>query len=242
MAHGAPDNFEVQQKATTYRLDDMAELAVRLGSLNIFHRLGDVVFLDGFESGIDAWAQETIMGLATISEDGISYKTGGFGCEVIHPGDNENYCGIYRGMSYHIGGKIGFEYSLSGWGDKKEVVIKIRVYDGSDMIYGTILYSETDKTLIYQDWEDEPQVFASDVNLILDYPMWTTWKLIIDMTEEKYCKLIVGLNTYSLSNIKLYKIRDDSPPQIFAEIYMRSEGVDTSTLIVDDCILTQNEP
>lgn len=240
--HGAPDNYEVQQKAITYRLDDMAELAVRLGSPDIFHRLGDAVFIDGFESGIDAWTKETIMGLATIKEDGISYKTGGFGCEIVHPGDNENYCGIWRGMAYHIGGKIGFEYSLSGWGDNKEVIIRLRVYDGSDVIHGTIYYSETAKTLSYEDWEGNPQVFASGVNLFLDYPMWTTWKLIIDMVKEEYYKLIIGLNTYPLKDIKMYKDTSDFPSQIFAEIYMRSLGANTSTSIIDDCILTQNEP
>ncbi|MBA7592033.1 hypothetical protein ES708_34206 [subsurface metagenome] len=145
-------------------------------------------------------------------------------------------------MAYHIGKKIGFEYSLSGWGDKKEVVIKIRVYDGSDVIYGEILYSETAKTLSYVDLEGAPQVFANGVNLILDYPLWSTWKLIIDMVEEKYCHLIIGLHTYPLQGIKLYKLGTDTLPQILAEIYTRSEGAASSTLIVDDCILTQNEP
>jgi len=242
MAHGAPDNYQVQQKAITYRLDDMAELAARIGSPDIFHRLGDVVFIDSFENGLGAWTKDTIEGLATIKLTSVEYKTGGFACKLIHPGDDEHYCGIYRGMSFHLGGKIGFEYSLSGWGDKKEVGIKLRVYDGSDVVCGIINYSETNKNLSYIDWEGNPQVFASGINLVLDYPLWTTWKLIIDMVKEEYCKLIVGQTTYSLKDISLYKVESGLPPQILAEIWTRSEGANSSTLIVDDCILTQNEP
>ena len=55
MAHGHPDYGGAAPLATVYTLQDLAELAARLGSIDVFDRRGNVLLLDDFESGIKKW-------------------------------------------------------------------------------------------------------------------------------------------------------------------------------------------
>ncbi|GAI56753.1 unnamed protein product, partial [marine sediment metagenome] len=57
MAHGQPDFGMYQIAKTIYRLADMGELAVRLGSIVTHDRRGDVIWMDNFDSGIAKWYQ-----------------------------------------------------------------------------------------------------------------------------------------------------------------------------------------
>jgi len=50
---GAPDDSNVLSTSTFYRLDDMAELAVRLGSPVQYLRSGNIVFCTTFEDGFN---------------------------------------------------------------------------------------------------------------------------------------------------------------------------------------------
>ena len=55
MAHGTPDYGGAGPKSTTYFLQDMAELAVRLGSPVNLDRRGEVIALIAFGSGWQGW-------------------------------------------------------------------------------------------------------------------------------------------------------------------------------------------
>ena len=55
MARSGPDWGLRGGKATVFPLTDMAELAARLRSIDVYDRAGDVIALDDFQSGIDQW-------------------------------------------------------------------------------------------------------------------------------------------------------------------------------------------
>lgn len=242
MTHGAPDNYEVQQKAITYRLDDMAELAVRLGSPDIFHRLGDVVFIDSFENGLKRWGRDTYEGLATVEVSAKRHKTGGFSCMLISPDGAEDYCGIYTGSSFYIGGKIGFEYSFAGDTYGKNIKITISIYDGENVLSGAVLINNLDKTLSYLKPVAGFTVFETGIKVVQEEHIWNTWKLIIDMDTEEYVKLILNQNVYTLTGKDLTKAVNDAAPFILVRCSMQQLQDTDTTLYIDDCILTQNEP
>ena len=242
MVHGAPDNFEVQPKDITFRLDDMAELAVRLGSPDLFHKLGDVIFIDSFENGLGKWGFETADAIHTVKLSGDKYKTGGFSCKLLNLAIIEADCGGACGSSFFQGGKIGFEYSFAGDQYGKMIKISIGIYDGDNLITGEVLLNIINKTLSYYKDETEFKVFETGLKVVQNEYDWNTWKLIVDIDKKEYIKLILNQYIYSLSGIKLHSIPYESAPFISVRFYMQqTQDVDT-TLYIDDCILTQNEP
>ena len=57
MGHGYPDYGTQGPVSTVHSIQDLGELAVRLGSIVTFDRRGNVLWLDGFDSGIGAWSK-----------------------------------------------------------------------------------------------------------------------------------------------------------------------------------------
>ena len=58
MTHGVQDFGASSGQNSTYGLTDLGELAVRLGSPVSFDRRGDVVMMETFEDGLDAWVTD----------------------------------------------------------------------------------------------------------------------------------------------------------------------------------------
>ncbi|GAI60610.1 unnamed protein product, partial [marine sediment metagenome] len=113
MVHGAPDNFEVQQKVTTFRLDDMAELAVRLGAVNSADRLGDVYFFDNFANGLGNWETIPAGTGSGISSSGSIFKHKSWSCKLIGGSALGNYAYITSRQSYSQPSKMGLEVNFS---------------------------------------------------------------------------------------------------------------------------------
>ena len=59
MAGETPDYGRLSAQATVFPVTDLGELAARLGSIVSHDRRGDVIWLDGFEDGLDKWQPTT---------------------------------------------------------------------------------------------------------------------------------------------------------------------------------------
>ena len=64
MAHGAPDWFGTTPQGMVHRVADLAELAARLGSPDVFDRRGNVLFMDSFENGQNNWSHGALVGVS----------------------------------------------------------------------------------------------------------------------------------------------------------------------------------
>lgn len=242
MAHGTKDYGNVSPKDVTYRLDDLAELAVRLGAVPSLDRLGEVIFIDGFESGLDSWLVYDNEGLATISLTGTQFKTGGFSCKMVSPEDYADFCYIAKGSAFFLGGKIGFEYSFSGDIYGKQIGISIYIFNGTDLLQGIIVYDVVAQTLSYFNTLGEWVVFQSDLKIVQGDYLWNTWKMVIDIDTETYVRIRVNQNTYNLPGISLLKSASATSPYISVMCMLQETQDTATTLYIDDCILTQNEP
>lgn len=242
MAHGTKDYGNVQQKKTVYRLDDMAELAVRVGAVPSIDRLGDVIFIDSFESGLGKWAVDTFEAIHTVEISGDIYKTGGFSCKLINVASIQEYCGAACGTSFFLGDKIGFEFSFAGDIYGKKIKISIGIYDGENLLTGEVVLDIVGKTLSYYNAAGAFIVFATGIKVVQNEYDWNTWKLIMDIDDEKYVRLILNQYVYSLVDILLNKTAYSSAPFISSRFYMMQTQTVATTLYIDDCILTQNEP
>jgi len=242
MVHGAPDNYQVQQKVTTYRLDDMAELAVRLGSPINYDRMGDVLAYESFENG----NVRTILGGAganTIKEiTGVYAKTRGFSAHLRPHNIGQNQCNIHLYTTPIDIGKIGYEASFTCESDLSHIILYFDVYDGSNRIQVGIKYDHVNTKLYYLD-EDNNYTDA-DIDVYLqEYPiMWNTIKFVIDIDNNKYTRVRTNNKTYSLTDIPIRKINSFTFPHLVSVFYVYNKADTTCDIYIDDIIITQNEP
>jgi len=97
---GAPDDSNVLSTSTFYRLDDMAELAVRLGSPVQYLRSGNIVFCTTFEDGFNRLSYHAPVLGGSVSLVNSLVLTGGAAVEIglrlrIREGASRQLCHLF---------------------------------------------------------------------------------------------------------------------------------------------------
>jgi len=113
MPFGAPDFSNVQKISTLHRLDDMAELAVRLGSPYIWDRQGDVIYIDHhiYASGLySLWGNINNVTIMTTSH--IASYTG-IGTLIIFKTAGTDWIRIRRTFAFIQSQTVGLTVLLS---------------------------------------------------------------------------------------------------------------------------------
>jgi len=242
MAHGQPDFGAYAAKETVGSMADNAELAARLGSIDSFDRLGDVIFLENFESGIQKWAIG-LSGAAAAVEWSTKYaQHGGFSCN-LHTGNTLSKYSLIRGSFYYpVQSKVGVEVWLSDEGFQGHHEIEMKFY--RDLVYhiAAFRYDFFLSDLSYKDstgaWVLLDGLFALGTGLNSFCP----FKLVIDLDTSEYVKLKAGDVTHDLSGIEMQQGATGAARYFTVEVKAVTDvGIDHDTY-VDSVIVTQNEP
>lgn len=242
MPHGTPDWGHVGPKSTTYGLDDMGELAVRLGSPVTYDRRGDVIWMSAFDVGIgDVFPREGVAG------DDISLyvgyaRQGPYCVRLTNNNISGSRCSVTKYIPYPVAAGIGFEYSFSLSADVLYLRNAIAGNDGVRNHYGWVRYNHVDKTMEYLDENNAWQTFATGLMLEVSVIIVHTMKLVINFDEQKYVRCLLDDQEYDLSEYS-YRVVGGVETQFLAgEVRLWAVANDTESLDVDVFILTQNEP
>lgn len=238
MAHGQPDFGMYQLAKTIYRLADMGELAVRLGSIVTYDRRGDVIFMDDFEGGEMKWVDPTAY--VVVSTDYAF--TGSFSCKLTPPAAIGGDRFIGRSIFPGVLGKYGLETTLLLHSDVDMPRIQIgHLVDGVAHFY-VVRYRIAAKTLEYQTGLDAWTEFADGLELFKADPCWHKFKLVADLATNKFARLLIDEHTYDISSYDPYVGTTAIQNAISVLIGGERAAAVTGSMYVDNAIVTQNEP
>lgn len=242
MSHGYPDWGAQAPKITTYNLQDMAELAARLGSINTFDRRGDTVFQDDFEDNSAKWGY----GLAGSGGSwGLSSESArnGAKCGKLICGDlagDINF--IDRFMGAPILGRHGYEISFSLGASIREVYFLLQIVLAGAWHSAGIVYRPQANTLLYLDSLNGYSDLASGVDLYESANAWHTIKFVIDTSTGKYKRLLIDGAVYDISALSYYRAVVANADQTYITTEAAPNDTSNRYVYFDDFILTQNEP
>lgn len=238
MPHGQPDFGMYQLAKTIYRLSDMGELAVRLGSIVRFDRRGDVIFLEDFEGALNRWT--VAYGDAEISSD---YSlSGSFSCKLTPPAVNEGSTALGKYVFPTVLSKVGIETTLLLHSDVDLVTIGMVHTVGEVTRVYHIRYSISAQTLGYQTGVDEWTQFSSGLRLSNGTRPWHVFKLVVDLTANKFQRLLIDGATYDISSLDPRVGELAVEDSVNAVIAGERIAALTGSMYVDNAIITQNEP
>lgn len=239
--HGKPD-WGLQLKKTVYTFDDLSELAVRLGSESFFDRRGDVYFIDSFENGLNKWDLDG-------SGDGKKQEliadravTGGY-CLKLTGGKTQHYYSIMTNyFPYPVLSKWGFEVHFSIPAYVDYILFNITLSTGTHYVYATIKYDDANDKLQYEDTAGHYKDIKTDLSLYNESYMFNVLKLVTDLENSKYHRLILNNKTYDLSAHDMIATEKKVAKHIlvWAAVYSRKGYNDYAYF--DNIIVTQNEP
>jgi len=242
MPHGAPDWGKYRRDSVTFPVEDLAELAVRLGSSNYFDRRGDVVFTETFEHGSEMWVLD---GDGTDNDQRISpesFRSGGYALKLKTGSSSGDYARAYNYVTHPGGRRLGVELSFTVDAFTRLVDFEFIIHDGTTMYKPRLRVNVSTDTLQYRDRKGRYQDLDTNIKTHSHRRHFNTIKFVIDLDTSAYVRAILNSREYPLPGILVETEPDTSAGVLTVYIWVETGANHTSTTYVDDIIITQDEP
>lgn len=241
MVRGQPDFGMYAPETYIAGLSDMAELAVRLGSINRSDRRGRVIDFDDFEGPLLKWHIVNVGDAYSIFSS-LSAKSGTQSILMCVGGAGDTPTYIARGTTLVGSKRIGVEIAYTFPSSTAHLILQLTYTDDVIVYDAQIKLDFATRKVSYMDEDEHFQEIA-------DIPVPSGWKFlyypikfVVDFETGKYVRLMYGGVEYDLS---AYNIHSDDPgaiPAIGFYIHWIRIGGALSNIWVDDYILTMEEP
>lgn len=242
MPRGHPDWNLAPGQVGVSQLGDLAELAARLGSIVTYERSGSVVYLDSFEGSFSSW-QQTLAGTdAKVRLSVDSQRSGGYALALFPGKDGVKYAQVLRSFPLPIYGRLGLELHFGRRGAIQNQIHRVTTYDGVNRLQFEMLYNWLTDTLSVLNQGGSYTAIATGIGLSEEPGMFHASKLVVDLATETYARLFLNETEYDLLEYLPLGGTSSERPRLDVTVFADQLATATVYLIIDDMILTQNEP
>ena len=249
MPHGLPDWGLVGPKDITYGLDGMGELAARLGSPTVWDRRGDVIFFDNYEDG---------MGKVTVGQFGTGAHValtcedawhGAFALKTVAASVPLDPAGRHTiHLSYPMPrpnvSNLGFEIWFGMHQYTERVGVYMAWYTTTATIEAGVRYWNDGPPYMFQ-YESAPDIWTDIVVVpkLREYgkPIHMM-KLVCNLVDKVYIRAILDDVCYPLPGLTVPTKPFLFAPSLVPLFEHTSIRDNTSIVVVDNLVITQNEP
>ena len=242
MAHGMPDDSDVESDSNVSKSLDLAELAVRLGALPSYDRRGDVVYWNDFAAGLGILTADTAAGSLAQRLGNVHGIFSGVSLEMQSWDIEDDYAFVQFTVVLLETKTLGLEV-LYTWGHlPKSVRLNIEVtVAGTRFLYYVDVLLATGEVLVYNAlgaWE-----LAGVFGGISGNTEWLqSAKLVVDLGNLRYARITLNGQTCLLTAYAPYQFSYGGNNAVVAEMRIRATALDYAEAYLAGVILTQNEP
>jgi hypothetical protein len=218
-----------------------AELAVRLGSINTYDRLGNVIFMDSFENGLNKWNLEDEGGGSGVKLTTKYCKNGAFAAKLYTAAGVNYWARMTHYLAWQVVSKVGLEVSFTSY--PTDVYIQFTwyaYYDPSREEY-SIRYDTATGVLQYLGSDVAWHTFATGVHFYDRDYHFNTIKLILDLINRKYARAKANDAVYDLSAYAPATYAYTGLNFNYVGIRLGNQAVTANAIYADDVIVTQKE-
>jgi len=242
MGHGTPDWWGAEPTETIYGIQDVGELAARLGSIDTFDRRGNVLFIDSFEHGLAPYFTGAEQAGSAVVLSALTARSGAYSCKLTTGAVANALAYVARHGPYPVLSKYGFEVAFTVDDNAVEVRIGLTLYDGVNSTGFIVRYlPATDKWQYYNSagtWVD----LATGVALLANTRAFHVVKLVVDLETGEYFYFLWDSDEVSMAGLGGKVTASALSPTIDVSVTLMGGAGAAATIYVDDFIMTQNEP
>jgi hypothetical protein len=237
-----PDYYKYLPNSVRLSLQDMGELASRLGSPMIYDRRGEVLFQDYFSHGLTPYR-------FTTSGAGNSYEIsaaqtmfGGYSLKATIANSNLQNVGLAREFSMSNLGRTGLETSVLCDNIHHLTRLKIIQYDGlTQRLFEAGLDAESGEILLLL--PSGLRVVVSTIDFLgVGADVFRNMKLVVDLETMSYVRLLVDKQNYDLSAYSGFTGAISLQRNYLAQVTMLTRTAVANTIYCGHVIITGNEP
>lgn len=242
MAHGAPDCGNVLMPSQAYRLDDLGEHAARLGSVVLYYRSGNVLFMEDFESGLDGWEQVAPGPGSSIVLETLHSYMGSISCQMVASAGGATETTIIKHLPLPTSGHLGFSLLYQLWQEVHYIVWEIDYSIAGARYYLPIGYYPNTGVLVQQSGWPGASVFATHYIQPQDISGFHQMKMVVDIDTPYYVSLDLDGIKYDLTGYSAPPFAALSCPRLDIRMDVAASGGDEAIVTVDNVVVTFNEP
>lgn len=237
-----PDYSRYLPSSQKFSLQDYGELAARLLSPVNFDRRGEVLAIEDFDYGYNAWAASTAG-----ADSYIKLEAGYAGvtpyCMHFKAGTSSKYTVTLQRSLASWGltrGGLEFTFSIGDWSDSVDA--NMGYSDGTKWheIDLRIIRDATNPFQLYYNGAYHDIVTGFDLGQPIS--MGKTAKIVADFQNDKYIRLVYQGLVIDLTDIPLYNFAFVGPPWIAVTIRLRNQAGHSTEMYLSRVIVTSNEP
>lgn len=241
MPRSYPDWSNVRREVSYILREDLAELAARLGSIDVFDRRGYVIWWDDFRHGMGAWST-TLDGTgaaAALSASGPKWPP--FCLKLTGGSNSDRSAKITRDFGPATAGGMGLEVSIDFLSDFFDFRLELELDNDVAYYLPSIKFSsDTDKIYYFADtgfWlelDDLPLMYHT-------FSGYHNLKLVVDFDTGYYIRFLLDDVEYDLSDFAIYNTPTFGNYHLRAMIYFRSKDGQNNSCYVDGVMITRDE-
>ena len=241
MARGAPDDSNVKVGTDIYRIDDLAELAVRLGSIVNYQRSGSVLMLDGFEEGMNAWNKNTTgVGAEVEVSDEVAYN-GQVSLKVTSGTGVTPYAGFDKYLPPVGECRMGLQTTFSLNLDVKTILFQLTYGRDPTRWYFKVVYDHVTGELQYESAPAVWTAFATPGKLYDGSNNFHNLKLVVDLETGEHVRCYLDNVAYDMEGIAPLTGLWALGPFLFPIIRVSGDGATDGIAYFDNMVVTYNE-
>jgi len=238
----APDGYRYRIESPRHALSDMAELAVRLGSVVSYHRSGTVIFADGMEHGTAPYYEQISgTGSAILPVTSPTFQ-GGLSLKCTAGSDANETSGILKRMQPVILGRVGLEGTWSF--DTVCEAFKLQIQHNTGAVKRTygIKIDPVNDIIKYRNENNVWTTVQSYVTTTGDKYLFHVAKLVVDLVTGEYCTLYLDQSTIDLSGLLPRYGVDVTMARLEFGLEINSRTGENDIGYIDNMIITTDEP
>lgn len=240
MTHGTKD-WGTARGDVFILTDDLAELADRLYSIDVYDRRGTVVYMDDFSRGLGNWQTATGGAGAAVALSTAYPKWPPFGVKLTAGSSLSRYAKISRYMDNWGADAMGLEVSVAFGSDFSVFTLMLYLYDGANVHYAACQLNDVDGKVYYVDEDGLSREAGDWQHSDVALPPYVTMKMVADFSTDKYIRLMVDRVEYDLSAYSMQVVANTSYRLLYAAFNHVGRSGSNDYCYVDGVILTQAE-
>lgn len=225
-----------------HSLQDMGELAVRLGSPVTYDRRGEVIWYDIFAHGLTPWNPVIVGGGCSVSLDVDYAPFSGYCVKLYTAGVENDRAVMYRYFAAPEVNKWGIEVAVALFDAYKEFRFQLQRYDGTYRYTARIRLNETASEIQLVTTNAATVKIDDLVDLTYENGVYHLMKLVADMSTNEYERFIFNQTEYNISGNSLYITEEEHVPLSEVIISNETDANEGATMRIGRVIVTANEP
>lgn len=243
MAHGHADYGVGTPVQTVHTSMDVAELAARLGSPDTFDRRGNVLWFDDFEGGIEKWSFGSVPAGGSLVWSSDSSKTGRFCAKLTAPAMITGVSQMTCRLAYPVTTRLGFEVAFSlPVEDLALIYLQLHLFLGRVGHLANLGYDGSTHGLVYVDRDAGEVVLTPPVELGTFLNFFHVIKVVVDIETSEYVRAVLDNHEWDLTGGKLQDYMAPDYDELVGVFGLLVDTIDQPHALVDNCIVTMNEP